>query len=304
MSVFKEISLVIAHEFKHVLLSLRSVLFFIVYGGLSFLVGSSYTKIVSFIDEKVGKQPGAVSSEDLANSGMSATKVFTDIFEKNPDLVSVFGGQHVADALTSGRLPVVIWVLLGLSGWFLPSLLLIVGYDRISQDLNSKFSRFIFLRLRRGSYLCGKILAQWLVAIILVGIAHLLLLLLVSNHPNISVKDILASAPTIWLGMTLYLLAYISFTAVFSASFTPPFTALALGLIAFMGFGVASILNAVSAIWMGDHALPILDAVSAIWMGDDALQLWVGAPVPYVIYIAHIILLGGIAFLRLRTREI
>ena len=288
MSPVKEVSLVVAHEFKQVLLSVRSVLFFVVYGGISFIVGSSYTRVVSFFDKALAEQLGPVSGDDLANAGVSATKIFSELFEKDPELISVFGGQHVADALISGQLPVVIFAWLVLSGWFLPSLLLVIGYDRISEDLNGKFSRFVFLRLRRGTYLCGKIFAQWLVAILLIAIVHGILLSLVSSHPSMKTSDVLSGAPYIWLGMTLYLLAYISFTAVFSSSFTPPFAALALGLICFMGLGIASLSEAVKAVWMGDHSL----------------QLWVGAPGAYLLFLGHLVVWAGLAFMRLRTREI
>jgi hypothetical protein len=288
MSPLKEVGLVVTHEFKQVFLSLRSVLFFVIYGGMSFLVGSAHGKIVGFFDKKVAEKLGNISPEDLENSGMSATKAFTELFDQSPELIDVFGGQHAADGLMDGSLPVVVFVLMLLSMWFLPVLIIIIGFDRISEDLNGKFSRFIFLRLRRGTYLCGKIIAQWLCALLIIGIVHVLLLGLASTHEVFDVSQILRAAPKFWLGMTVYLMAYIAFAAVFSSTFTPPFAALALSLIAIMGMGIFS----------------LFDEVQAFWIGDLALPLWAGAPMAYAVYLGHIALWGGLAFARLRTREI
>ena len=186
------------------------------------------------------------------------------------------------------RLSVLIWFILNLSSWVLPGLILIIGYDRISDDLSSKFSRFVFLRLRRESYLTGKVLAQWIVAVIVFGVVFLVGLLLVSQSEYVKMEAVTSSAISIWAGMFLYLLAYVCLTVLFSVNFTPAFRSLALGLTILMAFGLLSIFKNFDKFWLGDQALP----------------LWMGAPSAYLVYATHICLWFGLAIMRIRNREI
>lgn len=288
MTPLKEVGLVIEHEFKAVFLSLRSILFFVIYGGSSFIVGSVHGKLIGFFDKNVAEKLGNLSPEAIQASGINATNMFQQLFEQNPGLVETFGGQKVADALVDGSLPVVVLSIMIMSIFLLPQLIMIIGFDRISQDLHSKFSRYVFLRLNRGPYLAGKILAQWMAALIIVIGVHALLLGMAASQELFDLSELMRAAPTFWLGMMVFLLAYIALTAVFSVSLTPPFAALAVGLIALMGFGILS-LN---------------DLFGAVWMGDQGIALWVGTPMAYGLYLGHIFLFGGLSFLRLRTREV
>ena len=210
MDALKEVGLVIEHEFKAVLLSLRSILFFVIYGGSSFIVGSIHGKIVGFIDKNVGEQLKSLSPEDMKNAGVNAADMFKQMFEKQPQMIDVFGGKEVAEALMDGSLPVVVLSVMIMSTFLLPTLIMIIGFDRISQDLQSKFSRYVFLRLRRGTYLVGKILAQWSVALIIIIAVHALLLLLASTQDVFNIGELMRAAPKFWIGLTIYLLAYIA----------------------------------------------------------------------------------------------
>ena len=263
-------------------------MFFVVYSTMTFLIGSSYGKFLGFIDKGLSDAVTPVGSEDLSNVDVSAKQVFQELFEKQPQLISVFGGQEVADVLTNGDLSVLIWFILNLSSWVLPGLILIIGYDRLSDDLSSKFSRFVFLRLKRESYLTGKVLAQWIVAVIVFAVVFLVGVLLVSQSKYVEIETITSSAISIWAGMFVYLLAYVCLTVFFSVNFTPAFRSLALGLTILMAFGLLSIFKNFDKFWLGDQALP----------------LWVGAPSAYFVYATHICLWFGLAIMRIRNREI
>ena len=263
-------------------------MFFVTYSTMTFFIGSSYGKFLGLIDKQLSDAVTPLDADTLANSGVSSTQIFTELFEKQPQLISVFGGQEVADALTSGDLSVLVWLILNLSSYILPGLILIIGYDRISDDLSSKFSRFIFLRLRRESYLVGKVLAQWLVAMLVFGLVFLVGIILVSQSQYVKIEAVTSSALPIWAGMFFYLLAYVSLTALFSVNFVPAFRSLALGLTVLMAFGFLSVFKNFDQYWLGDQALP----------------LWMGAPSAYFVYLIHICLWFGLAIIRIRTREI
>jgi ABC-type transport system involved in multi-copper enzyme maturation permease subunit len=66
-------------------------------------------------------------------------------------------GRMLADA------PVRLVILFFIAVWLAPLLVMIVGFDNVSSDLQHRAVRFLAIRTRRGAYYAGKFLALWAV---------------------------------------------------------------------------------------------------------------------------------------------
>jgi hypothetical protein len=263
----REALLVAWFELRAGLLGVRALLVVLLYGTVTYAAGGLVKLVVGKLIEQL---PPALKLGDPATMARTLTQN-TEFQEGVRPALRWLGGDALVSLIERGELPWLVLGILVLSTVMLPGLVLLVGYDRISEDLASRYSRFLFQRIRRGSYLAGKVLGQTLLLFLAVVAVHLVLLLgFASSVPGVSVSEVAASLPRVWTGMLLLLFGYVSFTAMLSAHLKPPFLSLALGAMVLMGAWVLSLAPSLRPLWLGtwDIRLFVLDpSAIVIYLG-------------------------------------
>jgi ABC-type transport system involved in multi-copper enzyme maturation permease subunit len=115
------------------------------------------------------------------------------------------------------------------STFAIPWLILLVGYNRISEDVQTKYTRFLLQRVHRGAYLAGKIAGHWVASLLAIIVVHSLLLAYAAATDRFDVAAVLKVMPRVWLSMALFVLAYSTFTCMVSSVLQPPFLVLLIG---------------------------------------------------------------------------
>lgn len=288
-SIVREIATVASLEFLGMVRGIRALLVIVMYGGLLFLAGSCYSCTTAEIEKKlVSDQPelSKLDRGDLMRVMLNSERFKTEIA---PGLEK-YGGQRLIDAVGSGRLPVLVLILLVLSSVALPGIALLTGFDRLSDDLHTRYARFVLQRVRRETWVVGRILGQWALLLALVIGTHVLLVGLGSVvSDRFDAGPVWRALPLVWAAMAVFLLAYVALVSVFSALITPPFGALAVGVIALMGLGIAA---------------TTIDLVGMVWMGSWSLRLWLLDPLALVVFVAHALALAAGAMLIIRARDV
>lgn len=285
--LLRELLVLVTYELRALIFGLRSILFLVIYGGFGAAVGGGFSWMVRELEKQaVAKNPALAA---LDRQAMMAQMLRSDeLREQLGPAIERFGGEALLEALARGDLPWVVLVVLLSSTFLLPGLILLVGYDRISEDLSTKFCRFVLQRVRRGTYLTGKLLGHWLVSLLAVIAVHLGLVALGATLvPDFDAGRVMAAMPSIWLGMACFTLAYSAYTMLLSTLFVPPFAALALGAI---GLVVMWFLS--------------LGPLNGVWMGTWDMGLWVLQPTALLVFLAHALLLFGAAHLVLSRRDV
>lgn len=285
--ILREIITVAGQEILSLLFGLRSIVVVVLYGGLVAAVGTMFLLATAQLEQKLIAQQPALAALD--RSALLREGLKSDLFDKEvAPVLEQFGGRRLVEAVSDGRMPFLLLVILALSSFALPGLALITGYDRLSDDLHTRYARFVLQRVRRESWVLGRIAGQSAGLWGLVVITHVLLVLLATAAADgFEAGPVWRALPAIWLGMALFLLAYVAFVALFSALLTPPFAVLAVGGMALMG------------LWMLKVAVPV---VGQVWMGAWDIRLWLLDPLALVVFAVHALVLmaGAVAVLRAR----
>jgi ABC-type transport system involved in multi-copper enzyme maturation permease subunit len=271
--VFREALLVARYELVSMILSVRALLFIVIYGISAGAAGRFFL----FIDEK--------SNGQLTQIADLATQNREQILEKakNEGVPTA-----VLDAMLSGDLPFLLVTVLFFSTFVIPALILLIGYGSVGEDLHTRFARYLLQRVRRGSFLAGKIAAHFIVSFLAIVIVHLLLLAAAQTIDNFDTEKTLKVLPRIWAAMALFTLGYVAFTSIFSTLVKPPFAAFAVGLMA------------LAIIWVVSKFSPL----DRIWMGAIDLELAALNPRAIAIYVAHAVVFIGLAWFGLQRRDV
>ncbi|MFO0727032.1 MAG: ABC transporter permease [Myxococcota bacterium] len=287
--LLREVSTVAVLELQSLAFGVRALLSLVLYGGFALIVATGYLFITDKIEEQVLNQNPALAQQD--RKALLDQMLKSDDFQKQvmPVLEQV-GGEAFAKSVAEDSVPWIVIVLMLFTSLAIPGLVLVMTYDRISEDLSTKYARFVLQRVHRGSYLFGKILGQWITILVSMMLVHLLLLGLgAALGKKIDTPRVLAVLPQVWLALSVFVLAYTALASLFSALITPPFAALAFGGMALMGLFVMKHLIA---------------PFGMIWMGTWDTKLWFGEPAAFAVYAAHAVLLGAGAFAILRWRDV
>jgi len=284
----QEILLVAGYEIRALLRGPRALLILVVYGLATFAMGSAYVWVSDGIREKVTEQLSSLSESERA-AVLENDEIRRNVLEQLGPMFERLGGAPLVKALEQDELPWIVLFVLLLSSFVIPGLLLVAGYDRIAEDLSTKYSRFVLQRLRRGTYLLGKYAGLLAVSFGVVVVVHCGLLVVGATRADLDLGAMASALPRIWLGMFMFLAAYCGFVALVSTAASSPFGALA-------GGGMALIV-----LWF---ASTFSDVVRVIWIGSNDAQLWVTDPQTLAMFAVYAAGFVGLAYARLRTKDL
>lgn len=274
-SFFAEALIVARYEIVSLFVSVRALLFVVTYGIVAGAVGAFFL----WADRETNGQLTGLA----AKAGALDPAQKAEILDKLGPKVS----PHLVDAILSGDLPPLVFTVLMFSTFAIPGLVLLIGYSGLADDLQSRFSRYVLQRVRRESWLAGKIAGHFVTSYASVVLVHALLLAYAATIDGFDASRALAALPGVWLALAFFVLGYVTFTAMVSAVISPPFAAFALGSIALLFFWILS-----------------FAAVGRFWMGSWHLELWARDPSAIAVYLAHALAFTALAYLGLKRRDV
>lgn len=270
-------------EAREMVFSLRAVFFVLMYGLLSGGLGYACNEADQKTEGQVSQ--GLTQMADMPEE--QRTQMIDEFSEKTGF------SRELTVAMVQGGLPwQVVAVLFG-STFVIPGLIMLIGFNRISGDIHSKYTRYVLQRVHRGPYLAGKIFGHWAVCFLALVLVQLGLLILGSQAEMFELQDALSSMPRIWAGFALFVLAYVAFNALFSSMFTPPIATLMLSLIALFGLWFIPII-------LGGIYEPLRRA----WLGSWDVGLWGLDPSAVGVYAGYTTLFVALSYLTLRRRDL
>lgn len=266
------------------LVSVRLVFLLAVYGGAGGLVGYMWESI----DASNDRQLLALSEKTATLSEEERVEALAEMVEKGGPAIEMVGS-----VLLDPELPPMAMLVLQLTSWLLPLLILLVGYNRIAEDIHSRYTRYIMQRVHRGSYLSGKIIGHAVVCLVAVVAMQLVWLLVSSFYDLYGADRMWMAAPRIWLGMVVYVFAYSAYTMMVSTVFGRPMSALLLGTMAMY------------AVWIGVNMASFFwTPLVRLWLSAWYPALWRLDPVGYVVFVAYGLIFILMAHLVLRRGDL
>lgn len=211
---FREITTVLRHEFRTLLLSFRALVPMGIYAGFGALAMLIFMKIANAANEQFqalgGEEATGGSLKEAAEQMIGGALRFAG-WGQEGDIAEIFRDE----------VPLLIVFFFVLASYFLPLLVALVSFDQFS-ELSTRGARFALLRVSRLAYLVGKslaaigtvcvfLLAMWLVVVVVVG---------VQGGVEVVPKAVGEGARA-WALMTVLSLPYLSLTAIVSSVVRP-----------------------------------------------------------------------------------
>lgn len=294
-SLIREVLLVMERELRAMFLSVRSIFLALIYGSAlvtSFWAGiAGFRKLRDKFREQVAAQGGSNFDADIAIDQAMKSDSFRDWMQEQVLPWAQGAGPETELAVRSlggGEVPWSIVLGVIVSGAVLPPLLLLISYDRVSSDLSIKYTRYLLQRIRRGSYIVGKLLGQWVVILGIVLVVQALALLLGAGVPELAVSEMIPHLPAAWVGTSLALLAYLSFFTIYSVWFDRSFLSLMVGGV---GYFVVTIFGWASA-------------VGQVWIGRWDFRVALLQPSAIAVALANTAVFLGISYVIMRRRDV
>ncbi len=286
--------LVARAELLAMVLGFRVIFLAVLYGGTMAATFALVLSIFRAAKEQITKELGATSGlmdpKTLLDAFIQSDKFQTWIDTEVMTMARAAGGEAetLVLAMRAGDLPWPAALGLLVTATTLPPLLLLISYDRISTDLGTGYVRYLFQRVHRSAYLAGKLAGQWLIAVLVMLLASFVLLAIGFGVNELDVAALLPHLPAVWLGMSLVLLAYLSFFTIFATAFTRPFVVLLVAGFAHFLVGTFGLFSRFGEVWMGRF--------------DVRISLLQGSAV--LLVFAHVLVFTGISFYILRSRDV
>ncbi len=135
----------------------------------------------------------------------------------------------VGTVIFDPTMPPLAVTVLEITSFMLPLLILVVGYNRIAEDIETRYTRYILQRVHRESYLAGKIIGHTFVCLVAVIVVQVLWMLVAQQQELYGADRLFGSVPRVWIGMIVFVGVYSAYTMMVSAVFGRPTVALMLG---------------------------------------------------------------------------
>ena len=283
-SRFAEMLTVAGAEVVEMVMSVRFLFLLAAYGGAGGLAGYVWTSL----DENSNGQLTEFSEKAANISEEERAQALEQMMEQGGPMIEMMGSIVLDPVLP----PLAMLVLQGTS-WLLPLLILLVGYNRIAEDLESRYTRYVLQRVHRESYLAGKIVGHALVCFVAVLLVQVLWIVFAQIFEVYGADGLWGAAPRIWLGMFVYVLAYSAFTMFASTLFARSVMALLLG--AMLMYAIWFAANVASVIWA---------PLGWMWLSSWYPALWRLDPIGYAVFAAYILVFVGLASAILRRVDL
>ncbi len=277
MNAIREAWAVGLAELRSTIVSIRALFLVTMYG----FVGGGLGLFLLWVDEETGGKLKSLSSAAAALDDAQRQEILLQF----PEVLRDSLGQ----TLLYGGLPPLPFVVLFGSTVFVPLLSVFVGYNRIADDLSIRYTRFIFQRIRRGSYLAGKIGGVFVFSTAAILLVQVLLVCLGVLGDHFEAERMMDALPGVWFSIALLVLAYVAYVSFFSVISPTPFLAL---LFSVMGLAVIR------------TATALVPALRTIWIGHWDLQLWVLDGTAVMVYLATAAVFSFLAFGALIKRDV
>lgn len=269
-------------EAAEMVLSVRALFLVLVYAVLAGGAGWATLKLNEKLDGKLADLTGQLDKIGDAER----TQLLQQVADNGLPTA-------VAEAYLDGSLPLILLIILWSSTFVLPGLMLVVGFNRISGDTSTRFTRYVLQRVHRGSYLTGKIVGHWLVSFLAVLVAHGILLAVGASTEVFDFDRITEAMPRIWLGMALFTFAYSAYTQLFSILFSQPFLSLLFGVMAIMGMKFTTFVLSF-----------FYPPLGQVWLGDWDMRLWALDPAALAVFAAYGVGFVALSFVVLRRKDL
>ena len=257
-------------EALDMVLSIRLLFLVITYAGVGFLTGYLWVSADNSSEGQLtefSKQVASLSAEDrLAR--------LEQIAAEGGPMAQV--AQTLGSVVFDPSLPPLAMLVLSLTSSILPLLILLVGYNRISDDLESRYTRYILQRVHRESYLGGKILGHAAVCTISVLIVQLAWIAVAMVQDLYGADRLISGTLRIWPAMILFVLTYSSYTMLASTAFGRSVLALLLGAIFLFAFWFA--FQLASVVWA---------PLTEVWISSWYDNLWISDLRAYAVFAAY-----------------
>lgn len=273
-------------EAREMVLSFRAIAFVILYAGLAGGMGYACDQIDQKSDGQITKAATQIAELPQEDRDEQIDKIVEET------------GASASDAsllrfFADDTLPLKVKFVLLVSTFIIPALIFLIGFNRISDDIHTKYTRYVLQRVHRGPYLAGKIFGHWLVSFLAVVLVQLSLLIVGDAFDVFELSETLPNMPVIWAGFAIFVLAYVAFMAVFSSWLTPPIAALFLALIALFALKMGTAIGSLA-----------YKPIGRAWLGSWDYGLWRLEPMAVAVYLAYAGLFTGLAYWILRRRDL
>ncbi len=131
-------------------------------------------------------------------------------------------GNHVSHA------PFLLMVLFAVSLWLVPAVVLLLGFDNISGDLQNRTVRYWALRTRRASYVAGKFIGLLATCAVVAFAMHFLTWIVVIARGEATFAETVSWGFRFWLASLPILSAWCGLSVLVSSFFKTPILALLL----------------------------------------------------------------------------
>ncbi len=283
-------------EFVGMLLSLRAAFLLITY---SVFAGGAAYALVSF-DDKSKDFLKKVSNGVAPKVGLlqkfteeATTMEAAERAKMLAELKSMPMGETFANVIFDASLPPLVVLVLYASTFVIPGLILLVGYNRISEDISTGFTRFVLQRVHRGSYLAGKVLGHWAVCALVIILVQVGLLIAGKATGVFGMDRAVKAMPQVWAGVLFFTLAYASYSAFFSSLLNPPWVVLLVGIASMPVFKLL--------LWLASF---VWDPLGHLWLGAWDAELWKLQMDAIAVHMGYVLLLCGASYLILWRRDL
>ncbi|EYF01490.1 ABC transporter permease subunit [Chondromyces apiculatus] len=242
MFALREIGLVALREVRRNLRSKKGVAM-----SLLFLTGGAIPTMIQLFFRKLQTDAGGASL--TLNGPEDPTRPMRRM------MLARAYSEEIADYLVD--CPTVLLFLLKGTLFFLPLLILLIGFDQIAGEVQHRSLRYVAGRAHRTSIVVGKAAGTWVVVASMALILHATVWIAMIARSEAPAGDVLSWGGRLWLFCVAQGVAYVGLTTLVSSFFRTPTLALFTGLGMMVALSITNfILGLIEATKMLTWAFP------------------------------------------------
>lgn len=262
MNRVHEIALIFGHELGRMVRSPKAAILLLLYGLVASLSGFVFMHVTGALGDQIDALQMRAAVEEMA------------LYRK---AVVLFFGEGVSSQEWLFQMPPFLLFFYKFNLFFLPALAVLMGFDQIAGELQTRSLRYLAPRAHRSSILFGKVLAQFALLALLVTLMSLGAILFTRAAPEASWSATLLGTVRFGVLSLLVMSAYLGLTALISSLTRTPLYALVFALCALISLWLLGALSNLEPLaflrWitpatyepalLSDQPLAILSSVAA-----------------------------------------